>query len=114
MAGFSSKGVRSLRKQNADTLDTDLVLYRNGVAQDSQRVALRRVTQKEIPDGEAIATPGGLLEIRGEVGAFDVRSGDKFAWDGLAWKVTQTPVATGTNTSVARRALATSEGKASG
>jgi hypothetical protein len=113
MAGFSTPGLRSLRKQNRDTRDTDLVFYDGTTAQAAQRVAIRRLTQEELPEGEAIASPGGVVEIRGE---FDlvVKSGWRFTWDGLVWEVTQTPVATETNTSVARRAIAQSTGKAHG
>lgn len=110
MSGFSSAGLRSLRRQNRDTLDTDLTFYHDGVALPPQRVALRRVSQQELPDGEVMATPGGVLEIRGGFD-LDIRSGYRFTWDGLTWKVVQVPVATETNTSIARRALAVSEGK---
>ncbi len=112
MPRWSQAGLRAMRRLNSDTLDTSLVLIRNGVSLPAQTVALRRLSGSELPDGEVIATPGGALEIRGAFD-LDIRSGDRFTWDGIAWKVTGLGTATQTNTSVARRALATSEGKAS-
>jgi hypothetical protein len=111
MSGFSSAGLRALRRMNRNTLDTDLVFYDGTTALASQRVAIRRLSQEEIPEGEAISSPGGVVEVRG---TFDmtVKSGYRFTWDGFVWEVTQTPVATETNTSVARRAIAQSTGKA--
>ena len=112
MATWSPRGLGNLRKQNRDTLDTEKVLYRNGVALPAQRMALRLTGQQSSEDGVAVSVPGVELQIRGDF-TLDILAGDELTHVGKVWRVIEAGVATETNTSVAKRARAEVIGKAS-